>query len=171
MIIRIYKEEDELMKVKRDTITGLVGLTWSVIWFILIQVQTTQPANLLEPGPRLLPYVGLIVVFLSSLMLTIKGIKDWKKDPKPDAPYFPEGGKKKVARSYLMLVATGVLMGFFGFIIVAPFSIFAFIFDLKGNSEVKPLQAAIIAVLVTAGLYAMFVYGFQVKLPTGILFN
>ena len=158
------------MKVKRDTITGLVGLTWSVIWFILIQVQTTQPANLLEPGPRL-PYVGLIVVFLSSLMLTIKGIKDWKKDPKPDAPYFPEGGKKKVARSYLMLVATGVLMGFFGFIIVAPFSIFAFIFDLKGNSEVKPLQAAIIAVLVTAGLYAMFVYGFQVKLPTGILFN
>jgi hypothetical protein len=115
--------------------------------------------------------VGLIVVFLSSLMLTIKGIKDWKKDPKPDAPYFPEGGKKKVARSYLMLVATGVLMGFFGFIIVAPFSIFAFIFDLKGNSEVKPLQAAIIAVLVTAGLYAMFVYGFQVKLPTGILFN
>ena len=26
------------MKVKRDTITGLVGLTWSVIWFILIQV-------------------------------------------------------------------------------------------------------------------------------------
>ena len=41
------------MKVKRDTITGLVGLTWSVIWFILIQVQTTQPANLLEPGPRL----------------------------------------------------------------------------------------------------------------------
>ena len=70
-----------------------------------------------------------------------------------------------------MLVATGVLMGIFSFLIVAPFSIFAFIYDLKGNSEVKPLQVAIIAVLVTAGLYAMFVYGFKVKLPAGILFN
>lgn len=159
------------MRVKRDTITGLTGLTWSVIWLILIQVQTTQPANLLEPGPRLLPYVGFIVVFLSSLMLTIKGLSDWKKDPTSEEPYFPEGGKLKVARSYLMLVVTGVLMGIFGFLVIAPFSIFAFIYDLKGNSEVKPLQAAVVSILVTAGLYAMFVYGFKVKLPAGILFN
>lgn len=159
------------MRVKRDTITGLTGLTWSVIWLILIQVQTTQPANLLEPGPRLLLYVGFIVVFLSSLMLTIKGLSDWKKDPTSEEPYFPEGGKLKVARSYLMLVVAGVLMGIFGFLVIAPFSIFAFIYDLKGNSEVKPLQAAVVSILVTAGLYAMFVYGFKVKLPAGILFN
>ena len=112
------------MRVKRDTITGLAGLTWSVIWLILIQMQTTQPANLLEPGPRLLPYIGLIVVFLSSLMLAIKGLRDWKKDPTSEEPYFPEGGKLKVARSYLMLVVTGVLMGIFGFLVIAPFSIF-----------------------------------------------
>ena len=159
------------MKVKRDTITGLTGLIWSVIWFLLIQVQTKQPKNLLEPGPRLLPYVAFTVVFVSSLMLTLKGIGDWKKDPKPDKPYFPEGGIRKVTRSYLMLVVTGVLMGIFGFLIVAPFSVFAFVFDLKGNSKVKPLQAALIAVLVTAGLYAMFVIGFQVKLPAGTLFR
>ena len=159
------------MRVKRDTITGLTGLIWSLIWLILIQVQTKQPKNLLEPGPRLLPYVAFTVVFASSLMLTLKGVGDWKKDPKPDKPYFPQGGTRKVAKSYLMLVATGVLMGIFGFLIVAPFSVFAFIFDLKGNSEVKPLHAAVIAVLVTAGLYAMFVIGFQVKLPAGILFS
>ncbi len=159
------------MKVKRDTITGMTGLVWSVIWFVLIQIQTKQPANLLEPGPRLLPYVAFVVVFVSSLMLTIKGLGDWKKDPHPSKPYFPKGGVKKVAKSYLMLIATGILMGIFGFVPVAPFAIFAFIFDLKGNSNVKPLQAAIIAVLVTAGLYALFVIGFQVKLPTGILFS
>ena len=73
------------MKVKRDTITGLVGLTWSVIWFILIQVQTTQPANLLEPGPRLLPYVGLIVVFLSSLMLN-QGLEKRSETGRPLLP-------------------------------------------------------------------------------------
>lgn len=159
------------MKMKRDAVTGLVGLVASVIWIVLIQVQTTQPPNLLEPGPRLLPYVAFAVVFISSVMLLIKGVRDWKKDPKPDKPYFPKGGKLKVAKSYLMLVIYGVLMGVFGFLITTPFACFAFIYDLKGSSQVKPVTAAIVAVLVTAGLYAMFVYGFQVKLPAGIIFS
>ena len=45
------------------------------------------------------------------------------------------------------------------------------IYDLKGVSKVKPVPAVIISVLVTAGLYAMFVFGFQVKLPAGRLFE
>lgn len=159
------------MKLKRDAITGIVGLSWSVIWFILIQTQTKVPKKLLEPGPRLLPYVALVVVGISSVMLLIKGLRDWKRDPKPDKPYFPKGGVLKVTKSYLLLVATAIGMAIFGFIVTAPFAIFAFIYDLKGNSTVKPLSAAIISVLVTAGLYAMFVLGFQVKLPAGIIFG
>mgnify|MGYP001042107109 CR=1 FL=1 len=159
------------MKMKRDTITGLVGLIASITWIALIQVQTTQPPKLLEPGPRLLPYVAFVVVFISSVMLLIKGLRDWKQDPNPDKPYFPKGGKLKVTKSYLMLVVYGVLMGILGFIITTPFACFAFIYDLKGNSQVKPVTAAIVAILVTVGLYAMFVFGFQVKLPAGIIFS
>ena len=98
------------VKMKRDTITGLVGLIASITWIALIQVQTTQPPKLLEPGPRLLPYVAFVVVFISSVMLLIKGLRDWKQDPNPDKPYFPKGGKLKVTKSYLMLVVYGVLM-------------------------------------------------------------
>ena len=104
-------------------------------------------------------------------MLLIKGLRDWKRDPKPDKPYFPKGGVLKVTKSYLLLVATAIGMAIFGFLITAPFAIFAFIYDLKGNSTVKPLNAAIISALVTAGLYLMFVVGFQVKLPMGMLFG
>lgn len=156
---------------KRDTITGLVGMIGSVIFFILIQYQTRVPANLLEPGPRLLPYVAFFLVALSSLMLFLKGLRDAKKNPGPDKPYFPRGGVLKVTKSYLMLVATAVCMNFFGFLITAPFAIFAFIYDLKGNSKVKPLFAALISLAVTAGLYLMFVVGFQVSLPAGVLFE
>lgn len=159
------------MKMKRDTLTGIVGLVGSAIWWYLIQVQTKQPKKLLEPGPRLLPYVAFFIVAFSSVMLIIKGINDWRKDPTPDKPYFPKGGKLKVARSYLMLVIYGIALNFFGFILTTPFACFAFINDLKGQAKVKPLTAAIVAVLVTAGLYCMFVFGFQVKLPTGILFE
>ena len=42
---------------------------------------------------------------------------------------------------------------------------------MKGNSEVKPVSAVIIAVVVTAVLYAMFVFAFQIKLPAGVLFG
>ena len=107
------------MKLKRDAITGIVGLSWSLIWFILIQTQTKVPKKLLEPGPRLLPYVALVVVGVSSLMLLIKGLRDWKRDPKPDKPYFPKGGVLKVTKSYLMLVATAIGMAIFGFLITA----------------------------------------------------
>ena len=159
------------MKLKRDAVTGIVGLVWSVIWFILIQTQTKMPPKLLEPGPRLLPYVSLVIVAGSSLALLIKGLRDWKKDPKPDKPYFPKGGILKVTKSYLLLVATAIGMAIFGFLITAPVAMFAFIYDLKGKNEVKPINAVLISVLVTAGLYAMFVFGFQVKLPAGIIFK
>ena len=62
-------------------------------------------------------------------------------------------------------------MTWLGFLMTTPFAAFALIYDLKGVSKVKPVAAVIISVLVTAGLYAMFVFGFQVKLPAGRLFE
>lgn len=159
------------MKLKRDAITGIAGIIGSLIYLVLIQIQTTQPPNLLEPGPRLFPYVGFALVLLSSLMLLLKGMRDWKKDPKPDKPYFPKGGKLKITKSYLLLLATAVAMSLVGFAITAPFATFAFIYDLKGETKIRPIPTAIIAVVASAALYAMFVYGFRVKLPAGVLFS
>ena len=159
------------MKLKRDAVTGIVGIVGSLIYLVLIYVQTTQPPNLLEPGPRLFPYVAFIIVLFSSVMLLIKGLKDWKRDPKPDKPYFPKGGRLKITKSYLMLVLTAIAMSLVGFAITAPFATFAFIYDLKGETKIKPVPTAIIAVVASAALYAMFVYGFQVKLPAGVLFS
>ena len=160
------------MKMKRDAITGIVGLTGSLIWLILIQYQTKQPANLLEPGPRLLPYVSFFIVAISSLMLLIEGIRSRARDAgKVEKPYFPKGGIFKVSRSYCMLVIYGIAMAFVGFLLSTPFACFAFIYDLRGASKVKPLAAALISLAVTFGLYAMFVFGFQISLPAGILFE
>lgn len=159
------------MKMKRDTITGVVGLTGSLIWLFLIQYQTKQPANLLEPGPRLLPYVSFFIVAISSLMLLIEGIRSGQGDAAKEKPYFPKGGILKVTRSYCMLVLYGIAMAFVGFLLSTPFACFAFIYDLKGATKVKPLAAALISLAVTFGLYAMFVFGFQITLPAGILFE
>ena len=156
---------------KRDTITGIAGLAGSLIWLALIQYQTKQPANLLEPGPRLLPYVSFFIVAISSLMLLIEGIRKQRRDTSKEKPYFPRGGIRKVTRSYCMLVIYGIAMAFVGFLLSTPFACFAFIYDLKGAARVKPGIVALVSLAVTFGLYAMFVFGFQISLPAGILFE
>ncbi len=155
------------MKLRRDTVTGIAGLVFCGIALILIQ-QIRQPVNLLEPGPRLMPYVAVFLIAMSSVAILLQGIKDRDKEQKP---YFPKGGVKKVTRSFLLLTAYSIALFFVGFLPSTPFATFAFMYDLKGESTVKPLTAAVFAVVVTAGLYAMFVFGFQVKLPVGVLFE
>lgn len=155
------------MKMRRDTVTGIVGLL-GCAFFLYMTQSIKKPAKLLEPGPRLLPYVAIVLIAVSSLALIIKGYMDRKKEEKP---YFPKGGVLKITRSYLMLIIYAVAMTYLGFLITTPFATFAFIYDLKGVSKVKPVPAIIISLLVTAGLYAMFVFGFQVKLPVGVLFE
>jgi formate-dependent nitrite reductase membrane component NrfD len=148
-------------------VTGIVGLLTCIFFFIMTQ-QVRQPANLLEPGPRLLPYVAIFLIGISSIALIVKGYKEREIAEKP---YFPKGGVIKVTKSFLMLVIYAVAMTYLGFVITTPFATAAFIYDLKGNSEVKPVSTVIISVVVTAVLYAMFVFAFQIKLPAGVLFG
>lgn len=155
------------MKMRHDMVTGIVGLLTCIFFFIMTQ-QVRQPANLLEPGPRLLPYVAIFLIGISSIALIIKGYKEREIAEKP---YFPKGGVIKVTKSFLMLVIYAVAMTYLGFVITTPFATAAFIYDLKGNSEVKPVSTVIISVVVTAVLYAMFVFAFQIKLPAGVLFG
>lgn len=154
------------MKCKRNTITGIVGIIAVILCFILMQSMRQIP-NLIEPGPRLMPTVGLILILVSSIMLLINGLRD-KKEEKP---YFPEGGVKKLVFAYALLCVYGILLTLFGFLITTPFAMFAFVNMLKEDEKVTWWQAALISIVVTAFLYGMFVIGFQIKLPSGILFN
>ena len=151
---------------RRDTVTGIAGLL-GCAFFLSAAQSIKQPAKLLEPGPRLLPYVAIALISMSSIALIIKGIKERAKEK----PYFPKGGALKITKSYLLLMVYAFAMTWLGFLMTTPFATFALIYDLKGVSKVKPVPAVIISVLVTAGLYAMFVFGFQVKLPAGRLFE
>ena len=154
------------MKCKRNTITGIVGIIAVILCFIIMQSMRQVP-NLIEPGPRLMPTVGLILILVSSIMLLIDGLRD-KKEEKP---YFPEGGVKKLVFAFALLCVYGILLTLFGFLITTPFAMFAFVNMLKEDEKVTWWQAVLISIVVTAFLYAMFVIGFQIKLPSGILFK
>ena len=154
------------MKCKRNTITGIVGIIAVILCFIIMQSMRQIP-NLIEPGPRLMPTVGLILILVSSIMLLINGLRD-KKEEKP---YFPEGGVKKLVFAYALLCVYGILLTLFGFLITTPFAMCAFVDMLKEDEKVTWWQAVLISIVVTAFLYSMFVIGFQIKLPSGIVSN
>ena len=154
------------MKMKRDTITGIAGIV-STVFFTLMAQHIKKLPNLVEPGPYLMPYVALALILLSSVALLINGLTN-KNEEKP---YFPKGGIKKISFAYLELVLYGIALCIFGFIISTPFAIAAFIVTLKGDEKVKPVVTLIISVTVTAVLYLMFIKGFSIKLPSGMLFN
>ena len=63
------------MKMRHNMVTGIVGLLTCIFFFIMTQ-QVRQPANLLEPGPRLLPYVAIFLIGISSIALIVKGYKE-----------------------------------------------------------------------------------------------
>ena len=106
------------MKMRHDMVTGIVGLLTCIFFFIMTQ-QVRQPANLLEPGPRLLPYVAIFLIGISSIALIVKGYKEREIAEKP---YFPKGGVIKVTKSFLMLVIYAVAMTYLGFVITTPFA-------------------------------------------------
>ena len=135
------------MKCKRNTITGIVGIIAVILCFIIMQSMRQIP-NLIEPGPRLMPTVGLILILVSSIMLLINGLRD-KKEEKP---YFPEGGVKKLVFAFALLCVYGILLTLFGFLITTPFAMFAFVNMLKEDEKVTWWQAVLISIVVTAFL-------------------
>ena len=120
------------MKMRRDTVTGIAGLL-GCAFFLSAAQSIKQPAKLLEPGPRLLPYVAIVLIAMSSIALIIKGIKERAKEEKP---YFPKGGALKITKSYLLLIVYAFAMTWLGFLMTTPFATFALIYDLKGVSKI-----------------------------------
>lgn len=159
-------QSEDVMNLKRDTKAGIAGIIAVLLFFIETQNMTQRP-NLIEPGPRMMPYVGLFLILISSVMLLIRGLKNRDEEK----PYFPEGGIKKVIIGFSEVLLYGILLTLFGFLPTTPFAMFAFVNTLKGTEKVKWWQNALISIMVTLCLYAMFVLGFRIKLPAGILFR
>ena len=151
---------------KRDCITGIVGLAASAFFLFVTLTGIRRVPNLVEPGPLLMPFIALAVIALCSVALLVRGLKD----KTPEKPYFPAGGIKKITFAYLMLVGYGVALHLLGFVVSTPFAMAAFINTLKGDNKVKPVVLVSMSLAVTAFLYLMFVKGFSIKLPSGILF-
>ncbi len=131
-----------------------------VIYSFFINVRVA----LREPGPRLFPRIGGIILILCGLGIFMTA----RKKEEPDKPFL--GGKSgliNLGKAFLILLCYGILMNFFGFLIPTPFFILA-ISRLFSQKKYNWVTGVIVAVVTTLILYFVFAKGFNLMLPSGI---
>ena len=132
-----------------------------VIYSFFINVRVA----LREPGPRLFPRIGGIILILCGIGLIITS----KSTDTPKNKVFL-GGKKGIMNlfaAFLILVCYGVLLNFLGFVIPTPLFILA-VSRLFSKKEYNWVTGIVVAVTMTAILYFVFTRGFNMQLPKGI---
>ncbi|MGF6906557.1 tripartite tricarboxylate transporter TctB family protein [Fusobacterium sp. PH5-44] len=146
----------------KDRITGIVGLIFCMFFAWQATIIRKIP-NAVEPGPKMMPILAISIIVICCIGLILTGKANTKS-------YFPSGGIKKIIIGFLSLLIYGFSLSIIGFKIATPFAMIGFIYLLKGEHKVNPIIAIINGIAVSTFLYLIFVVGFSIQLPTGILF-
>lgn len=152
------------MKLTRSKVTGLVCfIIGAVLSFMALGFKPLIELN--EPGPYLFPMIG-------SIGLAICGLGIFFEKEKEEPVFLTKEGWIRVIQLAVPLLLYAACVKFTGFIYPLPFFLFAMIMVLA-NKEKRPriLTAAVISVIVTILIYAVFTFALKVMLPPGILFE
>lgn len=126
----------------------------------LAQMEETE----LSIHPLFLPTVILALIFLLSLIRLIGGLRMAPSDNVPHSISIP----KRSLLTMLLIVVYALLFKRLGFVLDTFVYLMLQMVLLKDGKR-NYLLMLLIAVIGSAGVYALFVYGFNVMLPAGIL--
>lgn len=147
---------------KKDGIIG-IGAVLASIFFFFQTREIRTPANLVEPGPTLLPYMVEALMAVCGLGMFAESLMNREKDE----AYLTKDGWKRLFIAFGALVLYAVVLYFGGFLVSTPIVSFLFIEMLSGEKKVPVVRAVGFAVVLTAALYLIFTKGFAIGLPKG----
>lgn len=150
-----------------DIILGSIFSVLAVI--IFFRTQQYPKFNLMEGlGPGFMPRLLVIILFVLSIVLIITGIINKKKEVKTENTASKDDISVVFAPIILLssIFAYLVLLRLLGFLITTPFLLFITMKVMRAKTK----ESILIAIVLTVVIYALFHFGFQVALPTGLLF-
>lgn len=147
----------------KNRILALVLIVFAAIVAVMVSRFAKPVLNSIgDPGPKLFPVLGIILVVSGSVGLLLQ-----KKD---DSASFMN---KEETRRLLLLAASYVLyaVGLYliGFIISTPIMLFLVMKLMAQDKKLKLPVRIIYSVVITAILYSVFTYVLKFKLPVGVL--
>ena len=153
-------------KNKKDRILGLCSVLVSA-WMIFVTTKLNFPINKGDPGPKLFPYIGAIIILICGILLLIKPGKDSKQ-------FMTKEQWKSAGLIFAVYLLFAVLLWLVGFMIAVP--IMLFVLTLMFQAQSRPddplnkriIRSLIYAIIAGALIYVAYVIGLQAKLPKGL---
>ncbi|WP_164919084.1 MULTISPECIES: tripartite tricarboxylate transporter TctB family protein [Acutalibacteraceae] len=149
---------------KKDGIVG-IGAVLAAAFFFYHTQEIRTPANLVEPGPTLMPIIAEALMAVCGLGMLVESLLKREEDE----AYLAKDGWKRLFVAFGVMVLYAVGLQFLGFNISTPVISFVLIKMLSGGKKVPAALSAVIAVALTAALYLIFTKGFAISLPEGVL--
>lgn len=129
-----------------------------------MQLPSTNLVN--DPGPKVFPTIGAVIVIISSAAILLK-----RYETAPKAYYTKEQWKKAGIMVSLFLLYL-VLLWLAGFVIATPVVLLltSYMFTDEGV-KVAPWKRILFAIVVTVAIYLVFVKVLVMLLPAGLIFG
>ncbi len=150
---------------KRDTKIG-IGFILVAMFFMFNTGSIKVPNDLIDPGPRVLPYIAEIMMMICGAGMVFESLKDKTEE----SAYLTKESWKKLFVIFSLLIVYAIALGFVGFIIATPF-MFVILMQMLNSDGFQPWpKVIVISLILTLLIYLAFAKGFQVSLPKGSLF-
>ena len=159
------------MKIKNKKDFGLGVVTLLVaVWVAYMSMQLKVSAYEGDPGPRMFPMIGSVIMAICGIALIIK-------QGEPGRAFLTAAQWKAAGKLFAVYVLFVLLFWAFGFIVAVPAILFIVTFMLSGLSakdksiKQRLIMSLIFAVIGGAALYLAYVVGLDAKMPKGIVFK
>ncbi len=127
---------------------------------MMIPVQTVTD----DPGPRLFPIFGSVLMMLCGLGIFIQA------RPAGGKPFLSKEGWKRMGIMFALLIAYAVALRVLGFLIASPIVLFVFIRMIARGKKVSVAYSVGYSLVAVAIVWVVFEKGLNTLLPAGILF-
>ncbi|MEQ2563909.1 tripartite tricarboxylate transporter TctB family protein [Ventrimonas sp. CLA-AP-H27] len=154
------------MKLKRDQITGaLLVLIGIIVAFMTSSFSV--PFSMSYPGPKALPMIAVIGFIVCGAGIFVESTKSNKEEK----VFLVKEGWIRVIVSTVILAVYILAMKYVGYLIATPVICYI-LTTLYAKGSKSTLKGRLIyTILLTAIIYAVYVYAFGLGVPTGELFG
>lgn len=155
------------MLLKKDRIISVIFLVVAIVFLAFVD-DIKMPSNLTEPGPRMMPYLSITLMAICCFGVLFESFNNKDKQEKP---FLSNEGWKRLVVILAVLVLYSIGLMYVGFLVATPFMAYALIHMLSGEDKISIATGVIVSIAITAMIYLLFSFGFNVTLPPGILLD
>lgn len=150
---------------QKDVISSIVFLLFGIGLYIASLSVTSIIKN--DVGPAFMPKIvaaAIMILAVTKLIFALKNNREGYVTKKED-----DEDKKGGMLTIVALLLYVILFDVLGFILSTVLYLFAQFMILSNNGNRKGVLFGILAIIVPLIIYFMFVYGFDLILPSGVL--